>query len=254
MKIICVIQARMNSKRLRGKVLLKLQNKPVLNHIIDRVKQSKYIDSVIVATTYKPEDLKIVKLCKKLSIKYYRGKVNDVLSRYYYVGKKYSADAILRVTADCPLIDPKIIDKICRGFINNNFDSYGLIGNFPDGLDCTVYKFASLKKAYLYATKKSDREHVGTYIDNNPKKFRVGGLKLFNKKKYYRWTLDQKEDYIFIKKIYENLYNNKIFYTNDVLNFIKNNPKIESINSTIIRNEGYQKSILHESKKNNKII
>lgn len=253
-KIICVIQARMNSKRLKGKVLLKLKDKSVLNHIIDRIKLCKDIDLIVVATTYKSEDLKIVNLCKKLSVNYYRGKVNDVLSRFYHIGKKYSTDAILRITADCPLIDPKIIDKISKGFLKNNFDSFGLLGNFPDGLDATIYNFSSIKKAHYNATKKSDREHVGTYIDNNPKKFKIGGLKLYNRKKYYRWTLDEKKDYIFIKEIYKNLYDNKIFYTNDVFKFIKENPQIEKINSKIFRNEGYLKSILHETKKNNKYI
>ena len=240
MKIICVIQARINSKRLKGKVLLKIKNKPVLNHIIDRITYCKFIEKTIVATTYKKEDLKIVNLCKKLSIPYYRGRVNDVLSRYYYLGKKYKADGVLRITADCPLIDPEIIDKIIIQFKKNKYDSFGLIGNFPDGLDCTVYSQKALEYAYKFATKKSDREHVGTYIDRNNKKFKLGGSRLYNFKEYYRWTLDEKKDFNFIKKIYQYLYDkNKIFLTKDIINLLKRKPHLKKINSGIKRNEGY---------------
>ena len=143
------------------------------------------------------------------------------------------------------MIDPKVVDEVLENFFLNNYDFYSLGGEFPDGLDCQVFKFSALAKSWIEATLKSDREHVGTYIEKtNPKAFKIGTLKKFKNLQKYRWTIDQIEDYEFLKKIFCKLYKNeKIFYTRDIIELLNKEPELLNINKNIIRNEGYLKSL-----------
>jgi spore coat polysaccharide biosynthesis protein SpsF len=245
MKIVAIIQARMTSKRLPKKVLLPINGLSVLEHVYSRLNKCKTLNEIIVATSTNISDDKIEHLCKLKNIKVFRGSLNDVLDRYYRCAKFYKADAIVRITADCPLIDPEIVDEVVKGFLSNDYDFYSLIGSFPDGLDCQVFSFKALKKSWIEAKLRSDREHVGTYIEKTrSSSFHSGGLEKFKNFGHYRWTLDRIEDYHFLKKIFDKLFTkNRNFKSNDVIQLLKREPELLKINSNIIRNEGYLKSL-----------
>jgi len=246
MNIIGIIQARLGSTRLPGKVLLNLARKTVLEHVLERVERSKLIEDIVVATTIKKEDLEIVKLCSNIGISVYCGAENDVLDRYYQVAKLLQTRHIVRITADCPMIDPEIIDLTIQNYIHENAD-YSVNQNFPDGLDTEVFKFDVLKKAWKEASLSSEREHVTAYIYNHPEMFRIINYKSEIDYLEKRWTLDEPDDYEFFKIIFEEVFTkNPNFGMNDVLKFLKKNPEIENLNRHIIRNEGYLKSLKEE--------
>lgn len=245
MTIIAIIQARTGSTRLPGKVLLDLQGKTVLEHVIDRVKMSRHINKIVVATTIRTEDLEIVKLCANIGTNVYCGSEDDVLDRYYQASRLFEADTIVRITSDCPLIDSNIIDEVISKYLSENADysSNTLNETYPDGLDAEVFSFDALRKAWKNANTTSDREHVTPYIKKNPDDFKLVSLEYRENLSEKRWTLDRQEDYEFIKEIYINLYcKNPLFAMKDILEFISNNPEIETINQHIARNEGYFKS------------
>lgn len=240
MKIIAIIQARMGSTRLSGKVMKKLGNKTVLAHVVNRVSMSEKIDKVIVATTKNVEDDTIVKECESIGAYYYRGSQDNVLSRYYEAAKEEKADIVIRVTSDCPLIDPFIIDKMIDYFIEEKNDSNidylsnTLIETFPRGFDVEVFTFKSLEQAYNHATYDYEKEHVTPYIYINKDKFKIANYS--NDKNYsqYRLTLDTTEDYEVLKKVYDNLYKkDDMFYFDEIISYLENNPEISQINKQI---------------------
>jgi spore coat polysaccharide biosynthesis protein SpsF (cytidylyltransferase family) len=247
MSTVAIIQARMNSSRLPGKVLMNLAGKSVLSHVILRLSKSNLLDDVIVATSVENTDDPIEVFCTQNSVKCFRGSLDDVLDRFYTAAKKYHISSIVRITADCPLIDPTIVDKVIEGFHKGNYDCYGLSGEFPDGLDCTVFSFMAIERAWKEAKLDSEREHVGPYIEKNPEIFKNGGLKLYEGLQNKRWTLDQEEDYLLLSSIFNALSkDDNIFLTQDVLDYLEINPEVELLNCDIIRNEGYQNSIKKE--------
>ena len=244
MRVVCIVQARMNSNRLPGKVLMPLVGKPVLEHILDRLSHCKLIDEVVIATSTQVSDESIVEYCIENKKSFYRGSLEDVLDRYYKAAKNYKADAVVRITGDCPLIDPVVVDAVILGYLTGNYDLYGLGGEFPDGLDCTVFSFAAITKAWKDAHLKSEREHVGPYIENNPHIFKNGMIELFEGLGEHRWTLDEPCDYELLSIIFNELYRpDQPFLTNEVMRFIKDNPGLSKLNSEIVRNEGYLKSL-----------
>ena len=250
MNSIAIIQARMSSSRLPGKVLNLLAEKPVLDHVVRRVQQSKYINKVVVATSIDESDNLIENWCKQNNINCYRGSLNDVLDRFYQAAKIYNAKNILRITADCPAIDYEIIDEVIERHIEGGFDYYGLKGEFPDGLDCTMISFNALSNAWENSKLDSEREHVGPYIEKHPELFKLGGYEKFKNLSHLRWTLDESNDYDFLKIIFDELYKiNNYFGHELILDLLKQKPSLNMINNQIIRNEGYLNSI-----KNDKII
>ncbi|HEY9206265.1 MAG TPA: glycosyltransferase family protein [Candidatus Methanoperedens sp.] len=245
MRIIAIIQARLGSTRLPGKVLLDLQGKTVLEHVIDRVRASKFINNIVVATTILKKDLRIVNICSSNGISVYCGSENDVLDRYYQAAKLFNADNIVRITSDCPLIDPLVIDEVIKLHLQENADytSNTIKETYPDGQDTEIFTFEALKEAWKNANLISEREHVTPYIRKN-QAFKCVNLESKIILSHKRWTLDNPEDYDFIKIIYKNIYNKKhIFNMDEILEFINNNPEIERINQSITRNEGYLKSL-----------
>ena len=246
MKSAAVIQARMTSSRLPGKVMKVLSNELVIEHVINRLKRCSKISQIIVATSIDASDNILVDWCQVNQIEYYRGSLNDVLARYYEVAKIYNLHSIVRITADCPLIDPEIVDEVVTNFMNGDYDFYALAGDFPDGLDCSVFSMSALQKSYEEAAKLSEREHIGAYIENNPSKFKIGGLHKFKGQGLggHRWTLDEPLDFKFLSIVCKALENkNKYFLSKDIITFLKDNPDIMKINSTIKRNEGYDLSL-----------
>ena len=244
----------MGSTRLPGKVLKKVLGKTMLEHQIERVRRAKTIDRIILATTDRPEDKKIVRLAGKLKIGVFAGSEADVLNRYYQTAKKFGAnDTIVRLTGDCPLMDPEIVDMVV-GFYLKNKKNCRYSNNvdpptFPDGMDTEVFSFSALEEAWQKADLLSEREHVTLYIRNNPGKFKIKNL--INKKNLSgpRLVLDNKEDLVLIRKIFTALYpKNKNFGLEDILEFLKRNPRLVSINGHIRRNEGMSKSLRNDKK------
>jgi spore coat polysaccharide biosynthesis protein SpsF len=236
-----IIQARMSSTRLPGKVMLKLVNKEVLWHVVKRCQKSKLVDTGIVATSTDPIDDKIEKFCKKYRFNIYRGSLNNVLERYYLCAKQYNLDTIIRITSDCPLIDPTIINLAIEKFEQEQYDYLSnIVGanqtNFPIGLSVEVFSFSALEKNYKEAKSDYEKEHVTPSFYENTDKFKVAPIlkPLPGYNKSYRITLDYPEDFKLIKAVYNNLYkNNEIIDTKRAIAFLTKNPKISAINSNV---------------------
>jgi len=238
MNILAIIQARIGSTRLPQKVLLDLEGKTVLEHVVERVKRSN-ISKVIVATTINNEDLKIVKLCSNKGIRVFCGSNDDVLDRFYQIAKLIKPKHIVRITADCPLIDHDIIDRIIDLHLlkNSDYTCNTLNETFPDGLDVEIFTYEALEKAWKEARLTSEREHVTPYIRKHKEIFKISGLENKQNFSQKRWTLDEPDDYKFLKIVYKNVYvNNSDFRMNDVLKYLRENPDVEKINNEIIRN------------------
>jgi len=239
--VLAIIQARYNSTRFPGKVVKKINHQSVLEILIKRLSKSKNISKIIVACSKNPKDKEIINICSKLGVNFFLGSENNVLDRFYKAAKKYKVSNILRVTADCPLIDAEIVDNLINNFFLNKVD-YASNTNpptFPDGLDVEIFKFNALKLAYFKAKKSYEKEHVTPYIINNKnfKKFNLHNSKDYS---FLRLTLDEKEDFILIEKIIKNFKNNLYFNLNNILNFYENNKNFFLINKHIMRNEGYK--------------
>jgi len=246
MSIVAIIQARVDSTRLLGKVLKKIEGRAILEHVVNRVKAAKKLDEVLVATTIKKGDLEVVKLCARLGVSIFCGSEDDVLDRYYRAAKKYGSDIIVRITADCPLIDPGVTDKVINCFVKNNFDfvSNAHPPTYPDGLDIGVFSFKALKKIWKKARKLSEREHVIPYFLNHPENFKIGNVENAKNLSHMRWVVDEEKDLEFVKAIYKRLYkNNEIFYMEDILDLLEKEPQLSQINADISRNEGYIRSL-----------
>ena len=251
MKIVAIIQARMSSTRLPGKVLMPLVGKPVLWHVVNRIRACKTIAEVVVATSTDVTDDVIETWCRGVDVSCYRGDLNDVLDRYYQAGLIHAADIVVRITADCPVVDPTIVDEVVRGYLAGGYDFYGLSGEFPDGLDCTVFAFNALARAWREAALPSEREHVGPYIEKHPEMFKSGGFTKFTGLSHHRWTLDEPRDYEFLQVVFSRLHRpDQIFLASDMLALLENEPELININSSIVRNEGYLKSLLEDGKTN----
>lgn len=251
MRIVCIIQARMSSTRLPNKVLIPLAGREVLSHILQRLSFCKTLDEIIVATSTDNTDDELAEWCLQRKVMLFRGSLNDVLDRYYQCALIHNADAVVRITGDCPAIDPNIVDDVVKGFSIKKFDLFYLGGNFPDGLDCAVFSFGALEKAWKEAMLPSEREHVGPYIVNNPKKFKIGSIEKFNDLGHHRWTLDEPRDLEFLQAVFEYLYDKELppFSSKDILDLMKREPKLLKINQNILRNEGLIKSLAEDKKK-----
>jgi spore coat polysaccharide biosynthesis protein SpsF len=240
-KVTAIIQARMGSTRLPGKVLKEIQGKPILWHIIHRTKASKLIDEIIVATTTNVEDKKIMELTNSLGVRSFRGCEQDVLDRYYQAAKKFKADVIVRITADDPFKDPGVIDEVISIFLNNgdnlDYASNTIDPTYPEGIDVEVFSFTALECAWTEASSKFEREHVTPYIWRNTEKFKVKNV--INKSgnlSNLRWTLDTEEDLSFITEVYNKLYTeDKVFLMEDVLILLAQHPEISKINENVER-------------------
>ena len=238
-KVLAIIQARFNSTRFPGKVVKKINNKTILEILIRRLSRSKHISKIIVACSNNRNDKAIVTICRKLGVNYFIGSENDVLNRFYHAAKKYRGINIARITADCPLIDPNIVDDVISNFFFKNVDYASNVNppTFPDGLDVEVFKFSVLKEAYINAKKSEEREHVTPFIINN-KKFKKFNFKNSIDYSSLRLTLDQKEDFILIAKIIKYFKNNLNFNLKNILDLYKKKKNFFLINNHLVRNEG----------------
>lgn len=238
MKTVIIIQARMTSTRLPGKILKEVLNKPLLEYQIERLRRVNFADNILIATTINDTDQPIVDFCSQHNIEIFRGSENNVLSRYYQSAKKINADAVIRITSDCPLIDPQIVDNITQFYLENSA-KYDYVSNtlnrtYPYGMDTEIFSFKALEEAYNEASSQSALEHVTPFIYSNQNCYRL--YNVVNNIDYsnYRWTVDTEEDFKLITEIIRSLYPIKPEFTfEDILGLVINNEKLSLINSHI---------------------
>lgn len=242
MKTVAIIQARMGSTRLPGKIMMELKGKTVLNHVIERVQLSREIDEIIVATTILEEDNIVEVEAKRYGAKVFRGSSENVLDRYYQAAISSNADHIIRITSDCPLIDPIILNELVQKYNESNCEIATNVGKkiedrtFPRGLDAEIFSFQTLQQAYEKAFFAYQREHVTPYIYEHSSKVKL--VKNSIDYSMYRWTLDTPEDFELISEIYERLYFGKHdFYLSDIVNIFKQEETLNTINMHIQQKE-----------------
>jgi glutamate-1-semialdehyde 2,1-aminomutase/spore coat polysaccharide biosynthesis protein SpsF len=248
--VVAIIQARMGSSRLPGKSLAEIEGRPMLWHVIQRVKRARLVDRVVVATSTAPADDAIEKMCREIDIPCHRGSENNVLDRYYHAARAEKAAQVVRITADCPLIDPEVIDQVVRRFQIGDLDyaSNAMVRTHPDGLDTEVFSFSALERAWHEATKDSEHEHVTPYLRSE--KFRTANVEntMDFSRMHYRWTVDEQEDLDFVRVVYRTFRGKENFLTQDVLQLLQDRPEIEKLNSQIISNCGYYKSLFEDAR------
>lgn len=238
LNIVAIMQARMGSTRLPGKVMKKILGKPVILWDLDRISLSKLIDEIVVAIPYGKENDVIVDTIKEYNDKIVttRGSEDDVLDRYYQAAVKTDADVVVRITSDCPLIDPVVIDSVIEQFLDNDCDycSNSLIRTYPRGLDTEVFSFKALEEAWKEAKKDYEREHVTPYIIENPDKFKLLNVANDINLSHLRWTLDTKEDFEFINAVYKRIFPKKqLFSMGDVFELLDKEPELIDLNRYI---------------------
>lgn len=246
--VTAIIQARMCSTRLPCKTLMEVEGKPLLWHLLERIKEASLVDNIVIATTYNPKDKAILEFSKRHGIPVFQGDENDVLDRMYQAAKKAKADTIVRVTPDCPLLCPKVLDKVVAEFLKGGYDyvTNTLLYTYPDGCDVEVFSFKALECAWKECKDAVMREHVTSYFINSGK-FKMKNVE--NKApvdpRDYKWSVDRIEDLKFVKEVFRHLYGKKKpFFYEDVMNLLKKYPELRNINREAIMNEGYYKSIL----------
>ncbi len=242
MKTVIIVQARMASTRLPGKILKEVMGKTLLEYQIERLHRVRLVDQIVIATTDQIQDQPIVDLCIKLNVPHFRGSEMDVLERYYGASLQYNADSIVRVTSDCPLIDPAVIDRVLE-FYQKHHEEYDYVTNtlepehtYPRGMDTEVFSFRALQEAYFEATDQPEREHVTVFIKRRPERYRLANVPYYHNYSNYRWTVDTPEDFELISKIISNLCPLKPCFTlEDCLALLKEHPEWTKINRNIIQ-------------------
>jgi glutamate-1-semialdehyde aminotransferase/spore coat polysaccharide biosynthesis protein SpsF (cytidylyltransferase family) len=249
--VVAIVQARMGSIRLPGKVLADVCGKPMLWHVMNRLNMVPSIDELVVATSTKQADDPVANFCLENNFISFRGSETDVLDRYYQAARQYGAKVVIRITADCPLIDPQVVQKVIDTYLKDGYDyvSNTLRYSYPDGLDVEIFSFEALKIAWQKAEMPSEREHVTTYLRTN------GRFKMFNVEndidlsgRYLRWTVDEPSDMELIRIIYERLgFKEEGFGQKAILQLLDQEPGLMEINKGNICNEGYYKSLANEA-------
>jgi spore coat polysaccharide biosynthesis protein SpsF len=238
MKIGIIIQARMGSTRLPGKSLKEVLGRPLLAYLIDRLKRVKGSPPIILATTTKAADNVLINYASGMEIDSFRGSEDNVLERFYLAAKARHLDVIVRVTADCPLIDPAVIDQTIKTYVENypkiDYVSNTLTRTYPRGMDVEVFSFRALERAYREATQKDELEHVTPYIYRHPEIFALKGVEFGTDQSQHRWTVDTPEDFELIRRLIEALYpKNPHFSLGDLLKQMESHPEWAAINSHI---------------------
>ncbi|MDE1919362.1 MAG: glycosyltransferase family protein [Patescibacteria group bacterium] len=246
-RTVAIIQARMGSTRLPGKILKPILGEPMLARMLERVKRAKKLDAVVVATTDMPEDDATAELARKCGVAVFRGSEKDVLDRFYRAAKEAGAEVVMRLTGDCPLMDPAIIDAVTAHFqeARGAIDYCGTPKNCPEGLDTEVFTFAALEEAAREAKLPSEREHVTPYIKNHPERFKSetweegegdhSGM---------HWSVDTQADFDFVSNVFEQLYpKNPSFSKDDILSLLVEHPELLEINKGATGYEGLAKSL-----------
>lgn len=239
-RIVAIVQARMGSSRLPGKVLKPLGGVPLIWHTFQRLKRVNGIDQIVLATSDRTKDDVLIEFANKEEIQSFRGSENDVLGRYYLAAKAYSADVVVRITGDCPFIDPIVTGMAIGMYCEENADylSNTIERTYPKGTDTEVFSFSSLERAYKKAQDKSDREHVTKYMYENPMIFAIKGFKNDRDLSYIRHCIDYERDYLFEKALFHHLAGENIFFTTgDVERLILERPWLLEINRNVEKDQ-----------------
>jgi spore coat polysaccharide biosynthesis protein SpsF len=244
--ILSILQVRSMSSRLRGKAMLPLSGRPLIEREIERVRRARRFDRLIIATSNDPSDDELAMVCGSIGIECFRGSLADVLDRFYCAAIHFKATAIVRLTGDCPLIDPEVVDHVIESFVAAAVDyaSNTIQPTYPDGLDVEVMTLESLTTAWREAEALSEREHVTSFIWSRPNRFRLLNVSQDIDLSAMRWTVDSLADYEFVRCIYDRLYSsNPQFTTEDVHALLNREPHLALINASQQRNEGYDRSL-----------
>ncbi|WP_418637366.1 cytidylyltransferase domain-containing protein [Winogradskyella sp.] len=243
MKVVAIIQARLGSTRLPKKIFFDLSGKELLFHVVDRLRPSKYINEIVIATTNSFEDNQVENWAKINGVNCFRGSEENVLERYFYASKKFEADIVVRVTADDPFKDYRIIDEAIHILITNDYD-FVCNNNpvsFPEGLDVEVLSMKALTKSFLESKFDFEKEHVTQYIHRNRDKFNIFNIKNDKNLSNLRWTIDTKEDYLFAKEVYENLFKQeRFFFPEDIYKLLEEKPHLVEINGAVKKSDLYK--------------
>ncbi len=246
--IAAIVQARMGSRRLPGKTLAEVGGRPMLARLLDRARRIAGVERVIVATTEKPADEAILRLARDQGLAAYAGSEDDVLDRVHQAACRHGVSVVVRVTPDCPLVDPAVSGLVlarfleCRGAVD--YASNTQPPTFPDGLDTEVFSFEALARAWREATQPSEREHVTSYIWKRPDLFRLVNVRHDPGLSALRWAVDEAADLEFVRAVYGRLGEaSETFGMDDVLDLLRRHPELTQINPGLARNEGYARSL-----------
>jgi len=243
MSLAVFIQARMGSTRLPGKILRKLGGQETLAHVVDRARAAD-VGEVFVLTTMGPEDLPVVAWCASRGVRVSCGSSGDVLDRFWQCARHIEADHVLRVTADCPLLDPEVVRLVVERHLGTGADytSNTLVETYPDGLDCEAFTRAALERSWNEGRLPSEREHVTPYLKKHPELFRLESVVHSEDLNHLRWTIDTPADEAFLDGVFRAL-GDGVFGMDRVLELLRVRPELAGINAGQIRNEGYLKSV-----------
>ena len=244
MSVNAIIQARCGSTRFPNKVFALIDGKPLLWHVVNRLKYATKIDDIIVATTVSEKDDKIEAWCKENNVHCFRGSEENVLNRYYSASEAFPSDYVVRITADDPFKEPKVIDAVISKLIEESYDhvTNNLPPSFPEGLDCEAFKKSALDRLEKEAETAFEREHVTQYIYHHPEIFKIGNVSNGENLSYLRWTVDKDVDFEMVKAVYANRNpaNKGILLMDEILDILKANPEIKKINSEVERSAMYK--------------
>jgi spore coat polysaccharide biosynthesis protein SpsF len=239
--VIAIIQARMGSTRLPGKVLLDLAGEPMLARVVDRVRRAGRIDDIVVATTVSGEDDRIVSLCRERGWRWFRGEVDDVLDRYFRAATEARAGIVVRITSDCPLIDPVVVDRVVEEFAKGR-ESTDYASNifplrtFPRGLDTEAIGYGALERSWREEREMRYREHVTQYILRHPQLFRIRSVTNDTDLSGHRWTVDTPGDLAFVRAIYDHFGHDR-FSTGEILAFLAAHPEVVEMNRGVVQKQ-----------------
>ncbi|MBQ1735663.1 MAG: glycosyltransferase family protein [Lachnospiraceae bacterium] len=242
MKVNAIVQARCGSTRLPEKVFALIDGKPLIWHVVMRLKQAKKVDEIIIATTDNARDDVIETWCRENNVLCFRGNEDDVLNRYYEASRHFPSDVVVRITADDPFKEPKVIDEVIDTLLDGDYDlvTNNFPPSFPEGLDCEAFYFKVLEEMEKKSEDSFEREHVTQYVYRNPDKYKIGNVACEKQLSHYRWTIDNIEDLQMVNAIYEKRHGQGTLLMEEILDIIEKNPEISDINATVKRSDMYK--------------
>jgi spore coat polysaccharide biosynthesis protein SpsF len=237
MNVVAIIQARMGSTRLPGKVLMDLGGKTVLARVVDRLRRATRVKEIVVATTDSAADEAIVQECHQIEVLTFRGSEFDVLDRYHEAARVFAARAVVRITSDCPVIDPELVDETVRMFHDQRADyaSNSLMPSYPRGLDTEVFTTIALERAWRESREPYQREHVTPYFYEHPELFNLISLRSRMDYSRYRWTLDTAADLTLLRKIYARFGSQNDFDWRQAVRLMEREPELAELNSHVVQ-------------------
>lgn len=248
--ILAILQARMSSSRLPGKVLQPIAGRPMIVRQIERIRQARRIDRLVMATSTDASDDILTEVSEAAGVACARGSLDDVLDRYYQAARKWAPAHVVRLTGDCPLLDPEVMDEVIAFHVDGGFDySSNALDELtlPKGLDVEALRFECLERAWREARLPSEREHVTPYLYNHRELFHVGSYRVERDLSHMRWTVDEPEDLEFVRQVYAALYAaNPRFRMRDVVELVERERALAAINSRFARNEGLRTSLARD--------